>query len=146
MGLGGPKCSRLLRSVVLALSLFSLPVLSGCELRTFYIQLPGYGNGTIQGLWLWKQVSGRWTRVCRIDFTDRRITEQGETLFYAQNCVDGKVKRGIGLSSPIARGRTDAATITVELVYLRYEDAGSYRATAFNAYGESPLSSSSLPL
>ena len=131
---------------MLALSLVALPMLAACELRTFHIQRPGYGVGAIDGVWLWKQIAGQWTRVCRIDFTDRRITQRGETLSYVQNCMNGRVRRGIVFPTQITRPAGAPTTITVELLYLRYEDPGSYRATAFNAAGESALSSSSLPL
>ena len=77
---------RTLRGAVVALALLAMPLV-GCEFRTVQIQLPGFGDGLVEGLWLWKEVDGAWTRVCRIDFTDRRITQQGETLFYVQNCV-----------------------------------------------------------
>jgi hypothetical protein len=138
--------SRLVRGAALALLLLPLPLLTGCQMRTITIQLPGYGDGAIDGVWLWKQVGGVWTRMCRIDFTDRRITEQGETLSYAQNCINGRERRGVVLATPIARLSGTPTTITVELIYLRYETPGSYRATAFNAAGESALSSTSLPL
>jgi hypothetical protein len=137
---------RLVRGVVLALCLLSAPMLLGCEVKTFQVQLPGYGNGEIDGIYLWKQVSGKWTRICRIDFTDRRMTAQGETLSYVQNCIQGKARRGIVFPTQIARQAANPSTITIDLMYLRYEDPGTYRATAFNEAGESPLSATSLPL
>lgn len=145
-GLAKRASGRRLRGAVLALALLGLPFTTGCEMRTVQIQLPGYGDGAIDGIWLWKQISGTWTRVCRIDFTDRRITQQGETLSYVQNCINGKVRRGVVLPTPIARNPSAPSTITVELIYLRYEAAGTYRATAFNAAGESPLSTTSTTL
>ena len=136
---------KALRGAALALALLSMPML-GCEIRTIQIQLPGYGSGDIDGIWLWKQVAGTWTRVCRIDFTDHRITAQGEIVSYVQNCINGRVRRGIVLPSPVDRMAGAPTTVTLELYYFRYEDPGSYRATAFNAAGESSLSTTSLPL
>jgi hypothetical protein len=136
---------RTLRGVIVALALLAVPMM-GCELRRVQLQLPGFGNGQVEGLWLWKQVNGEWTRVCRIDFTDRRITEQGETLFYVQNCVKGQVRRAVVLPAPVDRPPGDPMTINVELIYLRYEPPGTYRATAFNAFGESALSATSSTL
>jgi hypothetical protein len=132
-----------LRSIVAALALLSLPML-GCEVASLSVQLPGYGNGAVDGLWLWKQVGGQWTRVCRIDFEDRRLTEKGEMLWYVQNCINGKVRRGVLFASPVERPAGDA--IAIDLIYLRYESSGQYRATAFNQFGESALSSTSVPL
>lgn len=143
------RCSAL-RRAVLALALLSTPML-GCEIKTIQIQLPGFADGAIDGIFLWKQLpaSGgqlQWTRICRIDFTDLRFTHRGETLSYVQNCIDGKTRRGLVLPSVVDRLDGNPATITVELFYIRYEDPGTYRATAFNESGESPLSSTSLPL
>jgi hypothetical protein len=143
------RCSAL-RGVVLALALLSLPML-GCQIKTIQIQLPGFADGAVDGIFLWKQLPGsngqlQWTRICRIDFTDLRFTQRGETLSYVQNCIDGKLKRGLVLPALVERQAGSPATVTVELYYLRYENPGTYRATAFNESGESPLSASSLPL
>jgi hypothetical protein len=137
---------RLLRGAALALALLSAPLLTGCEMKSIQIQLPGYGNGAVDGIWLWKQSAGAWQRVCRIDFTDRRMTVHGERLSYVQNCINGKVRRGVVLATAVDRLAGNPTTITIDLVYLRYEDPGTYRATAFNEAGESPLSATSLPL
>jgi hypothetical protein len=137
---------RLVRGAVLALCLISAPMMVGCEVKTFQVQLPGYGNGEVDGIYLWKQVAGKWTRICRIDFTDRRITAQGETLSYVQNCIQGKTRRGVVFPARVHRMDGNPATISIDITYLRYEDPGTYRATAFNEAGESPLSATSLPL
>jgi hypothetical protein len=136
---------RALRGAVLALALLSTPLL-GCEVKPIQIQLPGYGSGNIDGIWLWKRVAGTWTRVCRIDFEDHRLTADGEVLLYVQNCVNGRVRRGLVLPSPVDRASEAPTTVTLDLYYFRYEDPGDYRATAFNEAGESSLSSTSLPL
>lgn len=146
-GTGGRRRSRLARCAVVALALLSLPLLTACEVRTIQVQLPGYGDGDIDGIWLWKKVSGgAWTRICRIDFLDRKVDAQGEQLEYAQMCVNGTFAQALRFPTPITRSSATPSTITVELVYLRYEPAGTYKVTAFNAYGESPLSSGSLPM
>ena len=133
------------RGAVLALALLAAPML-GCEAKTIKVQLPGFNNGTVDGIWLWKQIDGQWRRVCRIDFTDRRMTHRGETLYYVQNCIDGEEKRGLVLPAAVERMPGNPGTITVDLWYLRYEDGGTYRASAFNESGESTLSSTSVVL
>lgn len=137
---------RLLRGAVLALCLVSTPMLLGCEMKVIQVQLPGYGSGEVDGIYLWKQIAGKWTRICRIDFTDHRMTNQGERLSYVQNCIQGRTRRGVVLPTPVERLAGDPETIVIDLIYLRYEDPGTYRATAFNESGESPLSATALPL
>ena len=136
---------RGLRGVVLALALLAAPML-GCEAKPLRVQLPGFGNGTVDGIRLWRQVGSSWQPVCRIDFTDRRMTHRGETIYYVQNCIDGEQKRGLVLPAAVQRKPDDPSTITINLWYLRYEDSGSYRATTFNKAGESTLSSTSVVL
>lgn len=137
---------RLYRSAFVALSLLALPLL-GCETKEIHIQLPGYENGAIDGIWLWRRTAqNTWERACKIDFVDRRMTEQGEMLLYVQNCVKGRTRRGVTLPTPVERLAATPSTIRINLWYMRYEDPGDYRATAFNAAGESQLSATSLPL
>jgi hypothetical protein len=84
--------------------------------------------------------------VCRIDFLDHRMTQQGETIAYVQNCVNGRTRRGLVLPTAVERVAGTPTTINIDLFYFRYEDPGSYRATAFNSAGESSLSATALPL
>ncbi|MEB2345446.1 MAG: hypothetical protein OZ948_11960 [Deltaproteobacteria bacterium] len=145
------RCSAL-RGAVLALAFLSLPML-GCEIRTIQIQLPGFADGTIEGIRLYKQVpdtngDGKpdWSFACQITFEDLRYTQQGETLFYVQNCIDERPGQGLVLPAEVQRLPGDPTTIIVELYYMRYEAAGLYTATAFNDYGESAPSPSSVQL
>jgi len=137
---------RSLRGLVAALSLLMMPLLAGCEVRTFQIQLPGFASGEIDGIWLWKRVGSQWQRVCRIDFENHRITARGEEISYVQNCINGIEARGLVFPTKVERLPNSPTTIQIEMVYLRYEEPGTYRATAFNESGESPLSSTSLTL
>lgn len=137
---------RSLRGLVVVFSLLSMPLLAGCEVRTLQIELPGFASGEVDGIWLWKQSAGQWRRVCRIDFENHRITARGEEISYVQNCINGATTRGLLFPTTVRRLPQAPTTIQLEMVYLRYEGPGTYRATAFNESGESPLSSTSLTL
>jgi hypothetical protein len=129
------------RRVALAVAALLLVPLAGCELKTVRIQLPGYGNGAIEGVWLWRldDATGQYVRACRIDFRGRGFTSTGaETVTYVQQCDNGHPMGA--LVAKVARSPSDAATVTLDLEYARWENPGMYRASAFNSAGESPLS------
>ena len=89
------RCSAL-RGVVVALALLSVPML-GCQIKTIQIQLPGFADGAIDGIFLWKQLPGtngelRWTRVCRIDFTD--LGSSNGSFLNEQPFRNGRINSG----------------------------------------------------
>lgn len=137
---------RILRSAALVLSLLSIP-LFGCETKTLQIQLSGFSTSGIEGIYLYRRNDqGQFERMCRIDIDGNRLTAGGETVQYIQNCVDGKEIPAILHETLVRRSPSAPDTILIDIWYMRYEDPGLYRATAFNAAGESALSATELTL
>jgi predicted small secreted protein len=136
---------RRYRLVTLAAVLLAMP-LTACETKVLSVQLQGYGeDGAIEGLWLWRQsATGGYERVCRIDFLGIHENAGVEKLRYVQNCLDDHL--GLELRADIERVANDPSTVVVHLWYMRWEDPGSYRGSAFNAAGESELSASTVAL
>lgn len=143
--------SRLLRSAALVLSLLAIPMI-GCEPKRVQIQLDGFSSSEIDGIWLYRQdASGGFERICEIVFTElRTIVRRGqatERIKYVQNCLDGE--QGIPalqMETSVRHPSGDPDAVLVDIWYLRFEDPGTYKASAFNQAGESPLSVTSLPL
>ncbi len=145
-------CCRILRSAALALSLLAVPML-GCEPKRVQIQLDAFGSSGIEGIFLYRQnpAGGAFQRACEIRFSDfQTIERRGQTverIKYLQNCVDGEIGTpALLLETTVRRPGNDPDAILLELWYLRFEAAGTYKASAFNAAGESALSAASLPL
>lgn len=144
---------RRLRGALLALSLLAIPTL-GCEAKKLQIQLESFFSSEIDGIFLFRAdtLDGPFERVCEIRFSDfRTIVRRGnqvERIRYLQNCLDGQQGTPALLLETTARHPEDGDpdAILLELWYLRFEPTGFYKATAFNAAGESPLSVSALPL
>jgi hypothetical protein len=136
---------RRARLIAAAALLLAIP-LAGCETKPLTVQLPGFGDGAIDGLWLWRQsATGGYERICRIDFLGLHQNGGGfEVLRYIQNCLDEHP--GLELRARVERAIGDPSTALVHLWYMRWEDPGSYRGTAFNVYGESGLSASNVQL
>jgi len=129
--------------IVLGLAL----LLAGCGISSVTIELPTFGQGDVDGIWLWKlsATSGQYERSCRITLSNSKSTPQGETVTYLEDCVNGHP--GLKMQAFIQRNPGDLMTATIQLYYFRWEDeTGSYKASAYNAAGESPLSSTTITL
>jgi hypothetical protein len=136
------------RTGLAAAVLFALGSLTGCKTVPITVQLPGYGSGNVQGIWLWRLSSstGQYERACRIDFSAFPASKKGqEQLGYEQTCPNPD-DFGMPLHAVVSRSAADPTTITVTLYYLRWVDAGIFKASAYNSSGESTLSASSLDL
>lgn len=145
-------CCRRLRRIALALSLLAIPM-TGCEPKRVQIQLDAFGSSGIEGIFLYRQhpAGGGFQRICEIRFSDlRTIVRRGQTverIKYVQNCLDGQTDTpALLFETSVQRPGGDPDAILVDIWYLRFEDPGNYRASAFNAAGESALSAASLPL
>ena len=134
------------RRIPIVLALALLP-LTGCETSSVTIELPTFGKGDVDGIWMWKlsSTSGQYERSCRITLSNAKSTPSGETIAYEQDCVSGHP--GLKMQAFIQRKPGDLSTATIQLYYFRWSDeAGSYKASAYNAAGESALSSTTLTL
>ena len=112
---------RMLRSGAALWLLLSLVPLTACETKRVWLELPSFADGSIEGIWLWRRsdASGAWER------EDARA--------------------GFELSSRLDGAETPD-TVRVGLWYMRWEDPGTYRVSAYGPSGESALSETTLDL
>lgn len=142
---------RLLRRATLVLSLLAFPLIA-CEPTKMQIQLDGFTSSGIEGIVLHRADSGgTYQPVCEIHFSEfRTIVRRGqaiERIKYVQTCLDGEMGVPVvTLETNVRRPSAGSDAIQLDLWYLRFEAPGLYKASAFNAAGESPLSAASLPL
>jgi hypothetical protein len=110
--------------------------------NSVHVQLGGFRNGEINGIWLWRlESASTYTRRCRFVLSDSLVLNGVESVRYFQSCNDG-TPRGPVMEAEIVRASGDPDTVTLMLVYQRDSRPFSlYRATAYSAVGESPLSS-----
>ena len=129
----------------LALAFLLLP-LAGCEMRGLTLRIADFGDGRVDGVWLWRlsEESGRFERVCRIDLGDPFVLNNAERLSYRQSCETGQA--GMLLETAVERPVEEPEAILVDLWYLRREAPGTYKASLFTEAGESPLSPTSVTL
>ncbi|MDJ0869673.1 MAG: hypothetical protein QNK03_26470 [Myxococcota bacterium] len=138
----------MIRSLVRAALVVALVLpLVGCETKKLSIAVQAFGDGNVDGIWLWRldETSGEYLRVCDLRFTDSYVGEDGrEYLGYRQHCPGGSP--GVDLRASFVRDDQSPDTIGIEIYYMRWEETGTYRATAYNAGGESVLSPSSVQI
>ena len=127
-------------ALALALALLLLPA-AGCSLKPLQVRLAGFGSGNIDGIWLWRrQSSGAYTRACRFEISDPYPLNGIEIISYDQTCPGGGAN-GTPMLAQIRRQAGDPSTITVSLLFQTSGAVAAYRATAYNAAGESTMSS-----
>jgi hypothetical protein len=128
---------------------FVLLLLSfGCETRAVKMEIPAFGNGNVDGVWLWRRIegTGKYKRACRFELDVPQLDQAGtEVLSYLQVC-DTPGQAGMNLKATISRLPEDPSTIIVTMWYFRFDQPGQFKASAYNAAGESALSSASLSL
>lgn len=136
---------RMLRSGAALWMLLLFP-LTACETKRVWLEFPTFGDGRVEGVWLWRRSddSGTWERTCRIPFLDYEQTASRETLTYTQECEDEVA--GFELSSRLERPEASDGAVLVSLWYMRWEDPGTYKVSAYGPSGESELSETTLDL
>lgn len=136
------------RAVVLAIAVSLLGTsLTGCTNAKLRVALLGFGNGRgIAGLWFFRLEGGTYKRICRFDISDPYLSDGVEVVDYSQTCLDGR--KAAPWQAVVQRAPSNPANVWLDLVYRRNADEAKapHRATAFNEFGESPLSASGLAL
>jgi hypothetical protein len=130
-------------SLVLGVALLAAP-LTGCNTSKVRVRLDGFANGTVDGLWFWRLENGSYRRICRIDLSNPYFSGGAEVVDYKQTCVDGR-SASVPWQAEIKR-LSNSQNVEITLTYRRAGQLTAHRASAFNQYGESALSSASVQL
>lgn len=142
--------SKSRRVALAALIAIVLPVLSGCEIKPFTVQIVGWDAYEIQGLWLWRydQTGQRFERDNGIQFLRDRSTEQLADRFPAgtELVLYTFATGGTEMPVQVERSPSDPDRVTLRLWYLRFTEPGIFKATTYNAAGESSFSANSILL
>lgn len=135
---------RMLRSGVALCLLLLLFPLTACETKRVWLEFPSFSQGHVEGLWLWRRdASGAWERLCRIPFLAHAVVGERETLTYTQECTD---ERGAYEFSSRVERPESSGIVRVGLWYMRWEQSGTYKVSAYGPSGESALSDTTLDL
>jgi hypothetical protein len=142
------RISNLLRApvivIAIAAALLAAPM-TGCDVFTVTVELPGFHSGDVDSLWFWRANGTGWERICRFDLSDVFVDAGVEQVRYQQTCLDGRPASAMW-QAKVERLPSDPGTVVLQLVYQRSGTPTEYRASAVNVDGESALSSTSLTL
>jgi hypothetical protein len=124
-----------------------LLLVAGCTLKPVHIQLVAFGNGDVDGIWLWRlQDSGQYARLCHFEISNPYPQNGVEVISYDQSCSDGSPP-GSPMQAEVVRLAGSPDTVNLRLEYQPgSRSIGTYRASAYNTSGESGLSSAKIQL
>ena len=127
-------------ALAIALALLVLSA-AGCSFESLQIRLSSFGQGQVDGIWLWRlQPTGSYARECRFQISDPYLQHGEEVVAYDQVCSDGVT--GTRFEAQVQRQAGNPASVTLLLWFEPIAStSGTYRATAYNAAGESAMSS-----
>jgi hypothetical protein len=141
---------KLRRAALAVLVAIALPVLTGCEIKMFTVEILGWDAYQVQGVWLWRydQAAGRYQRDNGIQFHRDQPTTQYQEQFPPGTELVLYTYAGDGSEMPasVQRDPNDPDRVTLQLWYLRFSEPGVFKASTYNAAGESVLSSGSILL
>lgn len=129
--------------LLVAAALLLTPTMA-CNPKTIRVQLPAFGSGDVDGIWLWRLESSGYQRACRFDLSNPYLSGGREVVDYRQICADGR--SSAAWQATVERLPSNPATVTLALLFQPVGALAPHRATSFNAAGESVLSSSMLSL
>jgi len=114
------------------------------EVKVLRIQLPSFDEAEIQGIWLWRlsEATQVFQPISEIRLGSRRI-ENGQELIEYELLEPSGASSGITLSADVDRS---GAAPQLALWVIRFGLPGEFKATVYNAAGESPLSAETIVL
>ena len=129
----------LTRALGIALVLM-VALLTGCEFKTVKVRLTDLDRTEVQGLHFWRlsEATGEFVRDGTVLLSPIEREDGHEIVHFTLVQPDGQM----GLSGPavLERDARDLSQGTLEIVYQRMGAPAWVRVSAFNDYGESPLS------
>jgi len=110
------------------------------------ISIPDFVSKQVSGVWLWVEspTTGLFERDAKLVFGQTHVGPNGESLDYVMTPTTGG--QSMPFTANVSRDAANPDHVTLQLIFTRSEGAGYYRASSFNAAGESPLTDQILPL
>jgi len=114
------------------------------HVKVVRLQLPSFDGGGLQGIWLWRrsEVSGQFEPASEIRL--HGVVVEGGQEFVEYELMDPTgTSLGVTLSAHVDRNEPAPE---VAFWVIRFDAPGEYRASVYNAVGESPMSAQSVQL
>ena len=126
----------------LALSTTGCGAAGDLPIHVVRLQLPSFDDGQLEGIWLWRlnQRAGEYRPISEIRLGDVVVENGVEYVEYELLDRDGN-RLQVTLSAVVDRS---AEIPELALWIVRFAKPGEFRASVYNAAGESPLSDESV--
>jgi hypothetical protein len=114
------------------------------HVKVVRLQLPSFDEGELEGIWLWRrsETSGEFEPVSEIRLG--AVVFEGEQEFVEYELLDPSgTSLGLTLSAAVDRS---GPVPQLALWVLRFAESGAFKASVYNAAGESPLSTQTVRL
>ena len=137
---------RRTRVALAAISLL-IPFALGCDYRGFGIVIDGFDEYQVQGVNLYRlNTQTNQYEPAHSIIVDRIPANWPDLQGAGELVTIVNTGGGPGLPAEVERDPADPDLVTIRLTYLRVEQPGLFRATLYNAAGESPPSDQEVTL
>lgn len=128
--------SRGRRVAAWALAVLMLMLFSGCRgAATFHVVVPDFDSAAVSGLWLWRgNGTGGFARHTRFTFRGTAVHDGVEVLTYTIRRVGGTASLW---TVPVERDVAGRGSVLLHLLAGVEQVPAAWRATTWNAFGES---------
>lgn len=131
-----------LRATCLLATLLFLPALVACEFKSVTVQIADFETNSVEGVRFWRldEALGDFQPGGSVRFSDPYPAGGGlEMIDYT--IVQANGEEVLTLPAEVIRDPADPDLVTLVISYGRFEEAGWFRVSSFNAVGDSELSS-----
>ncbi|MGH0037039.1 MAG: hypothetical protein ACQGVK_18595 [Myxococcota bacterium] len=128
-----------LLGVALCLPLF------GCRwAESVTVQIPDFDSSAVEGVWIWREGDEDYSRSLHYRIEDAFTQDGEEYLLYTVLEPTGESRWT--LPARIERDSFDPDNVQIRFLLLLIEGGGNFRASTYNAVGESALSAETLEI
>jgi hypothetical protein len=119
--------------------------LFGCRwAETVTVQIPDFDSSAVEGVWIWRDGGGTYDRSLQYRIEDSFVHEGEEYLLYTVLEPGGDSRWT--LPARIERDPLNQDNVQIRFLLLLIDGGGSFRASTYNAIGESALSAETLEI
>ena len=129
-----------IRLFVLLFAALAMLPLGGCELGTqFRIVIPDFESAEVEGIWIWREdAGGDFARDVEIKLGEPFVEDGVELVEYT--FVDPDTEFELQFAAPVVRDAVNPDQAELDLFALLWAGVGTFKASTYNEFGESPLS------
>lgn len=119
--------------------------LFGCRwAETVTVEIPDFDSSAVEGVWIWREGSGTYSRSLHYRIEDAFVQDGEEYLLYTVLEPNGQSRWT--LPARIERDAMNQDNVRIQFLLLLVEGGGNFRASTYNAVGESALSAQTLQI